>query len=252
MIDDFLASFEEELAKPSRFKVTFVPNAVASKLNKIIDAETLSFRCEAAVLPGRTLQTADLRIYGPTEKFPYQSSFEDVSFTFIVTDSMAEKLFFNTWMDIINPQNTWNFEYKKNYVMDIKIDQYDNMDNVVHTVRLIDAFPTAVNQLDLNWSSQNDYHKLTVTFAYTYWEKPQLTADSFNVADEAATEKRLDSQLPANIPSMLVSNSDTIPQGTYLDISNQSIGPFDTMKDQMASEANRKKQIGGIIGGIGG
>jgi len=31
------------------------------------------------------------------------------------------------------------------------------------------AFPINMNQLDLDWSSDS-VHKLTVTFAYTYWE----------------------------------------------------------------------------------
>lgn len=246
MISDFISSFTEELAKPSRFRVMLIPKATSSKLSKIIDAETLSLRCESALLPGRTLSTSDLRIYGPTEKFPYQSSYEDATLTFIVTDSMTEKLFFNQWMEIINPQDTWNFEYKKNYVMDIQIEQYDNMDNVTHTVKLIDAFPIAVNQLDLNWSSQNDYHKLSVVFAYTYWQKPKSEGGS--EADAATTDVPKDSQISSNIPSLLLSNPDTQLQGTYLDISNQSIGPFDTAKDQLASSVNLNNQTGGIGG----
>jgi hypothetical protein len=35
------------------------------------------------------------------------------------------------------------------------------------------AFPINVNQLDLDWSSDG-HHKLTVTFAYTYWHNPAL------------------------------------------------------------------------------
>jgi hypothetical protein len=34
---------------------------------------------------------------------------------------------------------------------------------------LIDAFPISVNQLDLDWSNDN-FHKLSVTFAYRYWK----------------------------------------------------------------------------------
>ena len=40
---------------------------------------------------------------------------------------------------------------------------------------MVDAFPIAVNQLDLDWSSDS-YHKLTVVFAYTYWQNNSIQA----------------------------------------------------------------------------
>jgi hypothetical protein len=40
---------------------------------------------------------------------------------------------------------------------------------------LVDAFPISVNQLDLDWSSDG-YHKLTVVFAYTYWQNNSIQA----------------------------------------------------------------------------
>lgn len=167
-IKDFLASFTDDLAKPSRFEV--LVTATHPLLTSIMSAQELSLRCENAVIPGRTLETADLRIYGPTEKFPYKSSYEDITLTFICTDgSLVEKQFFNQWMQLVNPSDSWNFQYKSTYRATIQINQYDNADNIIHTVYLIDAFPLAVNQLDLDWSSSDTYHKLSVVFAYTYW-----------------------------------------------------------------------------------
>ena len=241
MIEDFRSSFTEELSKPSRFSVIINPPAASTQLSSIIDSKTLSFRCETAVLPGRNLSTADLRIYGPTEKYPYQSTYDDISLTFICTDSMAEKTFFNSWMDIINPTNTWNFKFKKEYVTDININQYDNVGNVSHTVRIIDAFPLSVNQLDLDWSNGDTYHKLTVSLAYTYW-----TTD-VNQQTLLPESVPLDGQALANIPGLLKSNPDTIPLGTYIDITNQAIGPYNTFKDQYASAINKVNQIQNIL-----
>ena len=168
MIDEFLSSFTEDLARPSRFDVRLV---VPPVLSKIVDSKTLALRCESATLPGRTLSTSEQKIYGPIEKFPYQSSYEDMTLTFIVSQSMIEKTMFNTWFDYINPTNTWNFRFKEDYVAkDLTITQYDMADNEMQTIKLIDAFPISVNQLDLDWSNDNAYHKLSVTFAYTYWE----------------------------------------------------------------------------------
>ena len=52
--------------------------------------------------------------------------------------------------------------------------QYYNSRTYDYYYSLIDAFPLAVNQLDLDWSQNDSYHKLTVTFAYTSWKNNSL------------------------------------------------------------------------------
>lgn len=261
MIQNFRSSFVDELARPSRFKVKI---GIPPKLNGIIDAQTLSLRCENASLPGRSISTADLRIYGPTEKFPYQSSYEDITLTFIVTGSMLEKTFFNTWMDYINPTQNWNFEYKKNYVSDITITQYDISDNEVHNIKLIDAFPLSVNGMDLDWSNDNTYHKISVTFAYTYWElvstaTPARAVGSsknspFNLAAllqigalAASSRQALSNGNPYALLGLAGAATSIIPSlgGTKTlssVINSQGRGAFDTKMDQNASIVNNNKQ----------
>lgn len=199
MIQEFLSSFNDDLARPSRFDVKInVPILLAD----IVDSQTLSLRCENAVLPGRTIATTDLKIYGPAEKIPYQTSYEDVTLTFIVTGAMIEKTMFGAWLDYINPIDTWNFEFKNNYVADIQITQYDILDNEIHTVQLVEAFPIAMNQLDLDWSNDNAYHKLSVTFAYRYWYL-EATAQRNHAAGQSRNEMQ---SLSDNIPNVQPGN----------------------------------------------
>ena len=49
---------------------------------------------------------------------------------------------------------------------------------------LIDAYPVAVSQQDLDWSSDN-YHKLNVTFAYTNWQEGTVIANLKNLGAQA-------------------------------------------------------------------
>jgi hypothetical protein len=51
-----------------------------------------------------------------------------------------------------------------------------------YSVTLIDAYPVSVNQLDLDWSNDS-YHKLTVTFAYTKWKNNSLEALAMEFVD---------------------------------------------------------------------
>lgn len=260
MIHNFLSSFNDDLAKPSRFKVKL---NIPAKLNGIIDSQTLSLRCENAQLPGRSISTGDLRIYGPSEKYPYQSSYEDITLTFIVGGAMLEKTLFNEWMNYINPTQHWNFEYKKNYVSDIIVTQYDISDNEIHNIKIVDAFPISVTQLDLDWSNDSSYHKLNVTFAYTYWEiistaQPShvLSANKntpFNLA--AAIQagslavnagQALKNGNPYAIMSVAGAATSIIPSlgGTKTlssIINSQGQGALDTQQDIDASTINRNK-----------
>ena len=110
-INDFRSSFVGELARPSRFDVS-VPIPL-SLLPYIKTSRTLSYRCMNANLPGRTFATTEQKTYGPTEKFPYLTTYNDITLTFIVTDAMAEKLFFDAWLEYVNPSYNNNFAYKR-------------------------------------------------------------------------------------------------------------------------------------------
>lgn len=171
-INEFRSSFSTDLAKPAYFDVIiFIPPIFTSSNYAvgIADAQRLQLRCEAAELPGRTIATHDFKTYGPVEKMPYMTTYNDITLTFICSSSMIEKSLFDLWIDYINPSDTWNFRFKNNYCTKILINQYDSTKNYTYQNSLIDAFPVSVNQLDLNWNDDG-YHKLSVTFAYTNWE----------------------------------------------------------------------------------
>ena len=172
-ITNFYTSFKKDLARPNRFDV-FLPIPLALTPYYTGGARNLSLRCEQAELPSRTLATADRKIGSvPIQKFPYLSTYNDLTLTFLVSGDMTEKLFFDAWMETINPSSNFNFNYKKDYCTDIVVRQYDMSDNLTYDIMTIDAYPIAVNQLDLDWSNDG-VHKLSVVFAYTYWTNNTL------------------------------------------------------------------------------
>ena len=56
--------------------------------------------------------------------------------------------------------------------------------NLTYNIMLIDAFPIAVSQLDLDWSNDG-YHKFNVVFAYTYWTNTTLNNIGKNLGTQA-------------------------------------------------------------------
>ena len=101
-ISEFKSSFAKDIARPSRFDVLLpIPFAMTPYISS---SGSLQYRCEATQLPGRTFATTEQKTYGPIEKHPYLTTFNDVDLTIIVDDDMNQKIFFDAWLNYINPQ----------------------------------------------------------------------------------------------------------------------------------------------------
>jgi hypothetical protein len=191
-ITDFKASFRTDLARPNRFDVN-IPVPIGLLPYREI-GRTLSMRCENAELPGRSISTTTMKIYGVEEKFPYQTTYNDTSLTFIVSDDMAEKKFFDAWLNWINPTINYNLKYKADYAVPLTVNQYDVKNQLSYSVTMLDTFPIAVNQMDLDWSSDG-HHKLTVTFAYTSWRNNSLEALGMELLETTIANSLFDSTI---------------------------------------------------------
>jgi len=200
---------KDGLAKPSRFEVvlpiptyigSFVSNSIIEKIlnfpnsvfNDVSDAintalgrsgpeneqsktsnpaisRYLALQCESAELPGKTLQTADVKIYGPSFKVPYQTQYTDSTFTFLCTNDFYERKLFDRWMEAIIPSDTNNLRFPKGvqsrYLTNIKIIQYDDFIKQIYAVELMDAFPIGIAPQSLSWS-EDGFHRLSIQFAY--------------------------------------------------------------------------------------
>jgi hypothetical protein len=180
-INDFKSSFQKDLARPNKFDVNIpVPLTL---IPYVKNAKNLIYRCENANLPGRNFATVEQKIgSNPVEKYPYLTTYNDLDLTFMVDDDMNQKVFFDAWLNFINPTYNYNFRYKGDYSTAITINQYDVTNNISYSINLWDAYPVSMNQMDLDWSSDG-YHKLNVTFAYTYWTNNSLQAYGMQLVD---------------------------------------------------------------------
>lgn len=215
-MEDFfsaLASFND-VARVNRFHVLipkpqnlFVPNL----------SPMLKFSAESAELPGRTISTFDRKDYVLTEKMAMGSTFNEMTITFLCysnksgteNSGLPQKRFFDKWLDLINPTASAdpttigaspyfapnNMNYKQDYVTTIEIMQYDQVakseasDGLSYHVKLVDAFPTSVGSIGLNWGDDG-VAKLPVTFAYTRWFRvdSNSTQESINTRDAVDME----------------------------------------------------------------
>ena len=144
-------------------------NAEYSKTANSSMSRYLALQCEAAELPGKTLQTADVKIYGPTFKVPYQTQYSETTLTFLCTNEFYERKLFDRWMEAIHPGDTNNLRFPKGqqsrYLTNIKVIQYDDFIKQIHAVELMDAFPIGIAPQALSWSDDG-FHRLSIQFAF--------------------------------------------------------------------------------------
>jgi hypothetical protein len=179
-INEFKSSFRTDVSRNNKFDVNI--NIPLVMIPYVSSARSLTYRCENANLPGRTFATTEQKTYGPIEKYPYLSTYNDMDLTFIVDDDMSQKIFFDAWMNYINPQYNNNIRFKGDYATIITINQYDVTNKLSYSVNLYDAYPISMNQLDLDWAGDG-HHKLAVTFAYTYWQNNSVQALGMQLVD---------------------------------------------------------------------
>jgi len=129
----------------------------------------LALQCETAELPGRTLNSQSVKIYGPTFMVPFQTQFTETTLTFICTNEFYERKLFDNWLNCIMPLDTNNLRYSKGtetrYLTNIKIIQYDDFIKQIYAVELMDAFPIGVATQPLSWG-EDGFHRVSIQFAY--------------------------------------------------------------------------------------
>ena len=129
----------------------------------------LALQCENAEIPGRSLQTTDVKVYGPTFKVPFQTQYNETNLTFLCTNDFFERKLFDRWLEAIMPSDTNNLRFPKGknsrYMTNIKIVQYDDVVKQIYAVELMDAFPVSISAQQLSWQDEG-FHRVTVQFAY--------------------------------------------------------------------------------------
>ena len=181
-------------SKANRFvvRINSLPNKIVRRgvYNTVL--RDLSYLCEAAELPGRGFMNVDVRYYGPSFKMPYQTTYEDLNLTFLVRDLFLERQMFDDWMELINPSNNYNFNYRKDYICSIDLFQMSEVEiagsgaqktsAAQYKFTFEEAWPILVNPMPVNWAEDN-FNRLTVAFTYKRWHRETLDPKYFQAYD---------------------------------------------------------------------
>lgn len=182
-MESFKAVSEDygSLAKSCRFAVRILPTGINNPLRQYYDMfRDLIYLCEVAEFPGRGFESISYRYYGPEQKQPFQSRYEDINLTFLCRSESPERELFDDWMDLVHPITTYDFNYKDDYACQIDIFQFSEYDTIgygssdpEYMFSLKDAWPTLVNPQPVTWAD-DQFLRLGVTFTYSRWTRGGL------------------------------------------------------------------------------
>lgn len=170
----------DSLAKSSRFAVRITPSGTDNQLIRLgytALMQQFTYLCEAAELPGRGFMKTEQSYHGPVFSVPYQTQYSETSMTFLCRTQSFERQFFDDWMEIINPTDTFDFEYKDRYKCQIHLYQFgeggrrnDTAPLAQYAWTLHDAYPILINPQPVTWADDN-FQRLAVAFSFSKWTR---------------------------------------------------------------------------------
>lgn len=191
-IDTFKSTIGKKgLLRDNQFEcVIQIPTFLQNTLGNFSHVKELRFWCESAEIPGVQLATHEIRRYGygPFERKPYSANFTQ-SRVVLLGDAEGKNWdLFQKWIQYIH-----NFDFANKganggvglggsrifetnylhgstgYTTSITITVYDNTGIERVKVKLIDAYPTFLDSIRLNWSNNNSIMRIPVTFTFFTW-----------------------------------------------------------------------------------
>jgi len=147
-------------------------------------AKEVALMCETVTMPARTFTTNPYRIAGAPYKYPVQVLYGDVQMTFIGDKFLRLRNFFEMWQQQVYDNQTGMFNFYKEYTGNVDIfqlgsfDEANDRDMATYGVRLREAFPAQIGEIQYESGAMNSYVKINVTFAYRDWLNFDLDVDS--------------------------------------------------------------------------
>ena len=147
--------------RPTRFFFQF--DFLMAPLN-----ERLNRNCISMTLPGRSLQTQPMKMYGPPQEFPYESNYNnELQMTFRIGQDMYERDLFEYWINQSMDYRSQDVNYPDSYKSSLTIYKTNMVDEKVFGVELYDLFCKSIGDIELNTESSDQISTLTVTFSFT-------------------------------------------------------------------------------------
>ena len=197
----------EGFARPTRFMVDFIlPKGVKTEfvslglkqeterstlIGQLTEGNKIQRGLRAYVdsvdMPGRNLDTVDLKIYGPKRQIVNGHSFSgEITMSVYCDKYLRQRAFFESWQTQIFSEDSHNMNYYDDYVGHMDIYQLGasggegDRDRITYAVRLEEVYPETIGSIDYDYGANYTFVNVPISLRYRKWRN--LTIDDINLA----------------------------------------------------------------------
>ena len=173
-IADFKAQLTGGGARANQFRVELTfPSFVTLG---IVAGQQAQFLCKSAQLPASTVENFGVQYRGRAVNFAGERSFAPWSIqvyndtNFNIRNAMEQLS-----NGIQNLGATTGLTNPRDYQVDLSVHQLDRNGAIVKTYKFIDAYPTEIGTIELDYDTVNAIETFPITFQYNYWTSNTAT-----------------------------------------------------------------------------
>lgn len=171
-LEQFVAQLKHDnFARSNRFEI-FIHPPLALQTKWGWKLPRINIMIEDTALPGRTIETARLRIHGLTEQRARTIDFfgEAINFTFYVDNEWDMKTFFQDWQTLMVDPVSRAVGFYSEYIGEIEMRCLSMDETVSHSVSIFEAFPRSFQLVQIS-QGVNSIQRFVVAFAFKMWRE---------------------------------------------------------------------------------
>ena len=142
----------------------------------INDPRDMFLLCESVQLPGKRIATMESFVRHKAIKKPYSYMVDEVTISFVLTNDYYARKYFDQWQQMVVDQGSLKVNYKDDYVTDVTIQQLTPSNDIIpaYSIKLKNAFPLAINAIELSNTAENALLLCSVTLSFDDWQEQGL------------------------------------------------------------------------------
>ena len=238
-ISDFVSSMSNGMARTNRFSVVMaMPSFLA--VAGITPFRNLLLFCDQASLPGLTVNTTPIRIFGEVRETPTEYNYEPVTLSFYVDQQLHIKAWFDAWIKNLQYGSERTFRYYDQYICpQMQILVQDTLDQSRYQINLYEVWPKSVGAIQLDYAAK-DIMKLSVTLQYKYWDYTPIDVPVGNTSALVSGQQQIG---PNGMPQIFQQGVNGLPQVVQPDINKIKQIPQQYFSDINSFQANATKNL---------
>jgi hypothetical protein len=167
-ISDFKARMLGGGARPNQFRVELTFPTFVGAGSAV--GNTSQFLCKATTLPQSAIDNIQVMYRGRQVNFAGEKTFTPWSVDIYNDVNFSVRNAFERWSNGVQENARTNgITNPLQYQVDLLVHQLDRNGAVIKTYRFVDAYPTNVGQIALDYDANTSIEIFPVEFHYNYW-----------------------------------------------------------------------------------